>query len=119
MEGPKVVARMYDFLRWAVPHISKFPRNQRYTLGLHIENKLLFLMDAVIDAQYSRDKSKILKKANLAIEQIRYLFRLSYDLHMINIKIYERSSRYLREIGVQIGGWLKQQAQSAKTSSSL
>jgi hypothetical protein len=29
---------------------------------------------------------------------------------MVNLKAYESSSKRLREIGAQIGGWLKQQA---------
>jgi len=107
MEGPKVITRSYDFIRWAIPHIAKFPRNQRYTLGERIENKLIGLLERLIEAQYSKDKIAILRKANLEIEQLRYLFRLSYDLRLINLKAYELSSRSLLEIGSQVGGWLK------------
>jgi len=107
MEGPKVITSAYDFIKWAIPHIAKFPRNQRYTLGERIENKLFCLLELLIEAQYSKDKANVLKQANLGIEQIRYLFRLSHDLRLISTKTYELSSRYLMDIGPQVGGWIK------------
>jgi len=33
MEGPKVITSAYDFIKCAIPHIAKFPRNQRYMMG--------------------------------------------------------------------------------------
>ena len=113
MTGPKVVTSAYDFLKWAIQQIAKFPKNHRYTLGSRVENRLLGLMDLPIEAQYSSGKVEMLKRVNLAIEQLRYLFRLCFDLQMINSKSYEQSSKYLMDIGIQIGGWIKQQ-QSAK-----
>ncbi|MCX5750006.1 MAG: diversity-generating retroelement protein Avd [Candidatus Saganbacteria bacterium] len=109
MEGPKVITLAYDFIKWAIPHIVKFPRNQRYTLGERVENKLFFLLELLIEAQYSKDKANVLKKANMEIEQTRYLFRLCHDLRLINLKTYELSSRQLMGIGAQVGGWIKQQ----------
>lgn len=119
MEGPKVITCCYDFIKWVMPHIAKFPRNQRYTLGERIENKLFVLLEFLIEAQYSKDKIAILKKANLEIEQLRYLFRLSYDLRLFNLKAYEFSARSLLEIGSQVGSWLKQQGLYGKASPSL
>ncbi len=110
MSGPKIITSVHDFIKWAVPHVARFPRNQRYTIGERIENKLFDLLELLIEAQYSKDKTNVLKKANLEIEQMRHLFRLCYDLHLINLKAYELSSGYLADIGTQIGGWLKQQA---------
>jgi len=110
MKGPKVITSTYDFIKWAIPYIAKLPKNQRYTLGERIENKLFDLFGLLIEAQYSKDKTNVLKKANLEIEQMRYLFRLCYDLRLTNLKTYELSSRYLMDIGAQVGGWIKQQS---------
>jgi hypothetical protein len=109
MEGPKVITHAYDFIKWAIPHIAKLPRNQRYTFGERIESKLFRLLELLIEAQYSKDKANLLKRANLEIEQLRFLYRLNYDLLMINLKTYELSSKHLMDIGVQVGGWIKQQ----------
>ena len=86
MDGPRVITSAYDFIKWAIPHIAKFPRNQRYTLGERIENKLFDLLELLIEAQYFKDKTNVLKKANLEIEQLRHLFRLCHDLRLVNIK---------------------------------
>jgi hypothetical protein len=110
MEGPKVITSTYDLIEWAIPHIAEFPRNQRYTLGERIENKLFLLLELLIEAQYSKDKIDALKKANLAIEQMRFLFRLCHDLRLINPKTYELSAKYLADVGCQVGGWIKQQS---------
>ena len=67
------------------------------------------LFDLLIEAQYSKEKIGALNKANMGIEQTRYLFRLAYNLRLININAYELSSRHLADIGAQIGGWIKQQ----------
>jgi len=75
MEGPKVIRVAYDFATWAIPAIAKLPRNKRYTLGEKIENKIFDLIDILLQAQYSREKSASLKQANLTIEQMRHLFR--------------------------------------------
>jgi len=109
MDGPKVIILAYDFIKWAIPHLAKFPRNQRYTFGERVENKLFCLLELLVEAQYSKDKVNALKKANLEIEQVRYLFRLCHDMQFINLKTYELSSRYLMDIGAQVGGWIKQQ----------
>lgn len=110
MEGPKVITCAYDFIKWAIPHIAKFPRNQRYTLGERVESKLFLILELLIEAQYSKEKAEALKKANIEIEQLRYLFRLAYDLRLINLKTYELLAKYLGNIGAQVGGWIKQQA---------
>src|SRR3989338_6767286 len=93
MECPKVITSAYDFIKWAIPHTAKFPRDQRYTLGDRIEGKLFYLLDLLIEAQYSKDKFGALKAANLGIEQMRHLFRLCYDLRLINLKTFEMIRR--------------------------
>ena len=32
---PKVVDDCHELLRWLIPHLDKFPRNRRFTLGEH------------------------------------------------------------------------------------
>ncbi|MFH1541723.1 MAG: diversity-generating retroelement protein Avd [bacterium] len=117
MDGPKVITATYDFIRWVIPHIAKFPRNQRYTLGERVENKVISLLELLIQAQYAKEKVDILSKSNLEIEQLRYLFRLCHDLRLINLKTYELSSKYLVDIGSQVGAWLKYRSGHEKTSS--
>jgi hypothetical protein len=108
-ENGNSIAKLYDLLKWILPIISKFPKDKRYTLGQRIENKLLDILDLLICANYSKDKISYLKQANLGLENLRYLIRLSADLYFINIKRYEYISQQINEIGRLVGGWVKSQ----------
>jgi hypothetical protein len=108
-EGANSIAKCYDLLKWLAPTVSKFPRDQRYAIGQRIENKLLDILDLLLEANYSKEKLTTLRNANLGLEQLRYLIRLSFDLRFINLKRYEYASKEINEIGKLVGGWIKQQ----------
>lgn len=38
---PQAVQLCHELLRWLMPHIDKFPRVRRFTLGERIETRLL------------------------------------------------------------------------------
>jgi hypothetical protein len=60
----------------------------------------------LVEARFlSGKKSHCLKKANIEMEQLRYLFRLSKDLQCLSINEYEHSARMMTDIGKMIGGW--------------
>jgi hypothetical protein len=101
------VTKLYDFILWVIPKLDKFPRSQKFVLGDRIENLLLDLLELLIDAAYSRKKAPLLRSANLKLEKLRYLMRLSKDLKLLNMKGYEFSARAIEGIGTSIGGWLK------------
>jgi hypothetical protein len=101
------ITKLYDFMLWMIPKIEKFPRSQRFVLGDRIEVLLLDILDLLIDAAYSKEKRHALRAANLKLEQLRYLTRLSKDLKLINIKGYEHAARAIDGVGVSVGGWLK------------
>ncbi len=103
------LAKIYDLLLWIIPQLEKFPKSQKYLLGDKIEASLLDVMDLIIQAAYTKNKTSILREANLKIEKLRYLIRLVKDLKYFSIKKYEYISRCLNEIGSEIGGWLKYQ----------
>ncbi len=52
MRYPKIVIEVYDFVKWIIPVLSKFPKDQRYLLAQRIENKLLDILEDLIVAQY-------------------------------------------------------------------
>ena len=101
------ITKLYDFLLWMIPKLEKFPRSQKFVLGDRIENLMLDILDLLIDAAYSRKKNELLRTANLKLEKLRYLVRLSKDLKLINRKGYEFSARAMNGIGISIGGWLR------------
>lgn len=103
------LTKIYDLLLWIIPQLEKFPKGQRYLLGDRIETLILDIMDLIIEAVYTKKKTSFLKDANLKVEKLRHLIRLTADLKYLSIKKYEYSSKCLNEIGSEIGGWLKYQ----------
>ncbi len=101
------VTKLYDYLLWVIPKLGKFPRNQKFLIADRIENSLLDTLELLIEAAYSREKLPFLHKANLNLEKIRYLIRLSKDLELMSLKSYEYSARSINDVGISIGGWIK------------
>ena len=106
-ELPLAVQRCHELLLWLIPLLDQFPRNRRFTLGERLETGLLDILQLLIDAAYSRDKRAALRQANLILARVRHLWRLSFELKLINIKRYEYGARLITNLGSQIGGWLK------------
>ena len=104
--GPALEA-MYRFLLWLVPTIEAFPRSQKFMLGDRIQSIALAILEALIDATYSRSRDRQLSEANLGLEKLRVLFRLAKDLHHIDLRRYEHAARTLDEVGRMVGGWIK------------
>ena len=94
-----VVARTYDFVLWLLPHIAKFSREHRFTLGDHLEREALDLLMVLVEAGYTRDKRDLLRCANLCIERMRFLVRLCKDLRLLNLRQYEFAAGALDSIG--------------------
>lgn len=102
-----VLEKMYQFVLWLVPTVDKFPRAQKFLIGDRIQTTALDIMEHLVEAAYSREKLTILNRVNLQLEKLRYLFRLAFDLRLMDMRRYEFSARALDEIGRMVGGWLK------------
>lgn len=101
------VTKIYDLMLWLFPQIGKFPREYRYILGDRIENGLLDILENLIEARFVKDKEPLLHSANISLEKMRYLIRMSKDLEFISIKKYEYASKEINQIGSFVGAWLK------------
>lgn len=102
-----VLEKMYQFVLWLVPKVDKFPRAQKFLIGDRIQTAALDVMEHLIEAAYIRDKLANLNRINLQLEKLRYLFRLAFDLRMMDMRRYEFAARALDEIGRMVGGWRK------------
>lgn len=104
--GPALEA-MYRFNLWLIPAVEKFPRTQKFLLGDRIQSGALDVLDALIEATYSRSRDAALTRANLTLEKLRFLFRLANDLHHLDSRRFEHAARALDEVGRLVGGWTK------------
>lgn len=105
---PRAVEDCHALLRWVIPHLDKFPRQRRFTLGDRIETALLDVLEALVTAAYSRDKRPDLDRANRRLNVLRHLWRLAYELQVIPAKSYRYGSEQIVGLGAQVGGWRKQ-----------
>jgi hypothetical protein len=103
------VTKTYDFALWMLPHLTKFERQHRFTLGDRIEEGVLEILELLVEASYTREKRALLRRANLRLERLRYLIRLAKDLRQLSLKQYEFAAKAMQAIGVEIGGWERQQ----------
>ena len=76
--GP-VLESHYRFLLWLVPAVKRFPRSRKFLLGDRIQRTALDVLEALIDATCTRQRTHHLARANLGIEKLRFLFRLAHD----------------------------------------
>lgn len=97
----------YQFLLWLLPAVEKFPRSHKFTLGDRIENAALNVLEALVEATYTRQRTQHLQRANLGIEKLRFLIRLAADLKLLDRRRYEYAARTLDDTGRLIGGWMK------------
>lgn len=70
----------HELLLWLIPHIDKFPRVRRFTLGERLESGLLETLEALVSAAYARDKRADLELANRRVNAVRHLWRLAFEL---------------------------------------
>lgn len=106
--GP-ALEKWYQFLRWLVPTVDKFPRAQKFTLGDRIQSSALEVLERLIEATYSRQALPLLAAANLGLEKLRFLFRLASDLRLLDLRRYEFAARAI-DVGRLVGGWMKAKA---------
>jgi len=104
-----VLTKTYDLIRYMMPVLQKYPKDQKFLLGDRIQTMLLDVLEQLIEAYYTAktEKQPALKNANLKLEKLRYLIRLSFDMKYINFKRYNFISEALDEIGRNAGAWLK------------
>jgi hypothetical protein len=104
--GPAVEAH-YQLINWLMPAVERFPRAQRFLLGDRIQTTALDVLEALIEATYTRDRRAHLTRANLGLEKLRFFFRLAHEQRHLDARRYEHAARAIDEVGRLVGGWAK------------
>jgi len=104
-----ILQKVYELLKYTIPVLNKFPKNQKFTLGNRLQNQLSDLLELYIQAYYAptAEKKPLLTQANVQLEIIRHYFRLAYELGLYHSLRYQDFADRLHEIGRMTGGWLK------------
>lgn len=90
-------------------HVSKFPKFERYGLGLKIDKTCLSLLEKIITAEQIVPvlKDRTLMEASVKAQLIKIFLRMAMEQKLINETNYFAWSAMLIEIGKMIGGWRK------------
>ena len=97
-------------LRDILSGTEKFPKRVRFTLSSRIDNLALDVLEQIVEARYTKDKSTVLRQANLQLEKLRVLLRISHDERHLDHKGFEHVARNIDEAGRMIGGWIRSRA---------
>ncbi|NET08543.1 MAG: diversity-generating retroelement protein Avd [Symploca sp. SIO2B6] len=109
MQELSIIQKSYDLIRWYVPILNRLPKVHKFTLGDRIINGLYDLLEGLIRARYAQKKLAQLEELNTQLDILRYQTRLLLDFQLITVQRYEYASKLIDEIGIELGGWIKQQ----------
>ncbi len=96
--------KIYDFLLYLYPLLSKYPKYEKFSLQTATRNAVLETLTEVVKWDKTATKSH-LYAADTALQQVKELLRLANDLKYsaMNAKHYGVSSAKVTEIGVMLG----------------
>lgn len=94
-------------LRDILLRTEKFPKRVRFTFSSRIDNLALDILEKLVEARYTKDKTAALSQANLSFEKLRVLFRISHEERLWDHKGFERVIRNIDEAGRMAGGWIR------------
>jgi|GEM_PF-185975 len=104
--------RAFDLCLSLYGHVNRFPRAYKPLLGRDILSASQQMLIRLITATRRRERLAVLREADLHLETVRILVRLSHRLAFLSHKGYEAISKELTEIGRMLGGWIKAQPNS-------
>lgn len=118
MEQSPIFSKTYDLLQWLIPRTLGFPKSQRFVMALRVQQTALDFYELLVQAGKGVDRAEALRRADVALEQLRLYLRLCKDLGLLGPRQYEHSARLTDEIGRLLGGWLKKASRPLARASS-
>ena len=109
MENFPLFTKTYDLTAWLLDRTQKFPKSTRFTFGQRIDNLSLDILESVIEARYSRERSPVMRAANIKLTRLRILLRLSTDKRYLSKRQYSFAGEKVDEIGRMMGSWAKRE----------
>ncbi len=109
MKELSVIQKTYDLIKWYVPIIERLPKLHKFTIGDRLFHCLYDLLEGLIEAKYARNKLSQLEALNVRLDVLRYQTRLLFEFNLFSDQRYEYVVKLIDEIGIEIGGWLRNQ----------
>lgn len=108
-----IIQNCYDLIIWFVPLINRLPRQYKFVLGDRIQQNLFEMLDELIAAKFESSKIVRLAGINVKLDVLRFQTRMLVDFDLIDGRKFTFVSSRINEIGVELGGWIKQQRTDA------
>lgn len=109
MNELSIIQKTYDLLKWYIPILNRLPKDFRFSLGSRMSDTLYGLLENLLRAKFTQDKTLILESLSGEVNVLVYQTRLLHDFELISTKRYGYASAQLVDLGNELGGWLKQQ----------
>lgn len=114
--GPELLllAQFEEFVGLLLDRTAQWPKSARFTLTQRVENLALDVVDDLVTARYERAGRRArLEAANLRLERLRHLLRLSLRARACPFTVFEDSMRAIDEAGRMLHGWRQSLAERA------
>lgn len=105
-ELPVIEHMLKAYKNWYVIR-DNLPKKSRYTLGDKIDSRFLQVLELLQVASYQSpaDKLPTLTRAVSAMDLLKFLLRICWEIGALDDKKYLSLSEDLQEVARQIGGW--------------
>ena len=115
MSDLPIIQKTHDLIKWYVPILNRLPRDHKFMLGNRIVTGLYDLLEGLIRARYAQDKLPQLQGLNTQLDVLRHQTQLLLEFELLSARRYEYVGQHFNSIGVELGGWIRQQRQSARS----
>ena len=109
-----IIQKTYDLIKWYIPLLNRLPKEHKFQLGDRMVTGLYNLLESLVIARYQKDKLPQLIVLNSKLDVLRYQTRLLIDFDLISHRRYQYVSKLIDAIGIDLGGWIKQQREKGQ-----
>lgn len=104
-----LVHTTYEYYKLFHQFIKLFPKSEKYSLGVRIENVILDTLELALSAAYapSVERPALLKTLDAKVQLLKTLTRLAHEVRAMDDKKYLALQEKLQEMGKMVGGWLR------------
>lgn len=109
MMAPKIYKDQYQVTIQIFHRTKGFPKALRPTLGRKLEEASLECLLSIRKASVATPNTRLkhLYCASNALDEMRTLMQLSKELHAINVSAFSELTSLTKEVGKEIGGFIK------------
>lgn len=100
---------IYQFYKLLHNYIKLFPKTEKYSLGIRIENFTLDTLELALLAAYAPKVNRLihLESLDAKVQILKTLIRLAHEIRALDDNKYLALQEHLQEMGKMVGGWLR------------